>query len=293
MKTSSRKLLTVFSLGRIIMKKKNKSAFTLIELLVVIAIIALLLAVILPSLRIAKLRATRLVCMTRQRGIIEAWRLYAEENDDMLVQSDTGGTPECWVQAPQLEDGTFSIATIEDRKRGCKRGAIYPYIKTVNFFHCPSDQRIKFRPESDTQCAFRSYSLVGGLNSWWASEENEYGSGSLWATDHISYIKLSQIKVASQSLCSVEEAETEEGYNQGSWAIFVTKDVWYDPLSIYHHDSSTFGFVDGHAGFRRWRDQRTIDFFGSGGKVGFTGMPTPGNEDLDWLQAHYPYEKVK
>jgi prepilin-type N-terminal cleavage/methylation domain-containing protein len=273
------------------MARKRGLGFTLIELLVVIAIIALLLSIVLPSLRVAKLRATRLVCMTRQRGLVEAWRLYAEENDDMLVQSDTGYGPEYWVQEPQDEAGNASIETIEYRKIGCERGAIFPYIRAVNYFHCPSDLRIKFSPESSVECAFRTYSISAGLNSYWASIENEWTNE--WGTDHISYIKLSQIKVASQALCSVEEAEKLTGFNDNSWAIFVTKDVWYDPLSIYHHDSSTFGFVDGHAGFRKWRDERTIQFFESGDKIGFTGIPTPGNEDLDWLQAHYAYDKVK
>jgi prepilin-type N-terminal cleavage/methylation domain-containing protein len=67
-----------------------KRAFTLIELLVVIAIIALLLAIILPALQAAKEQAAKLICMTRERGLVEAWRLYAEDNDGWLVNSDTG-----------------------------------------------------------------------------------------------------------------------------------------------------------------------------------------------------------
>jgi prepilin-type N-terminal cleavage/methylation domain-containing protein/prepilin-type processing-associated H-X9-DG protein len=58
-----------------------KKAFTLIELLVVIAIIALLLAIILPSLKKTKEKAQDLICRTRVRGIGQAIGLYLNDND--------------------------------------------------------------------------------------------------------------------------------------------------------------------------------------------------------------------
>ena len=59
----------------------RRKGFTLIELLVVIAIIAMLLAVLLPSLNEAKKRARALVCKSNlhQWGLI--WKLYTDDND--------------------------------------------------------------------------------------------------------------------------------------------------------------------------------------------------------------------
>jgi hypothetical protein len=180
--------------------------------------------------------------------------------------------------------------TIEGRKEGIRRGGLFPYIESIKFYHCPSDRRIK-EPEESLACAYRSYSIPAGLNSNWASEANEWTNE--WRTDHISYKKLSDIKVASQSLCFVEEAETEQGYNQHSWALYVATDQWYDPLSIFHNDSSTFGFVDGSASWRRWRDPRTIKLFTPGEKGGGTSEIQSDNVDLEWCQAHYAYERLK
>jgi prepilin-type N-terminal cleavage/methylation domain-containing protein len=55
----------------------SKKAFTLIELLVVIAIIALLLAILLPSLSLVKQQAKDLVCRTNVRRIGVSLNLYA------------------------------------------------------------------------------------------------------------------------------------------------------------------------------------------------------------------------
>jgi prepilin-type N-terminal cleavage/methylation domain-containing protein len=75
--------------------------FTLIELLVVIAIIGILLAILIPGLRIAKELATGAVCLSNQRGLITGWILYANENDSQLISPlacyDHSGQTGPWV----------------------------------------------------------------------------------------------------------------------------------------------------------------------------------------------------
>ncbi|MHC4636981.1 MAG: type II secretion system protein [Planctomycetota bacterium] len=59
------------------MKRKG---FTLVELLVVIAIIALLMAILMPTLSRVRLMAQKLVCGTHQTGIIKACITYATDD---------------------------------------------------------------------------------------------------------------------------------------------------------------------------------------------------------------------
>ncbi len=62
----------------------NRKGFTLIELLVVIAIIALLLSIVIPSLRSARELANRVTCGTNMRGLSQAILTYANDQDDYL-----------------------------------------------------------------------------------------------------------------------------------------------------------------------------------------------------------------
>src|SRR5208337_1200383 len=74
--------------------RTRAGAFTLIELLVVIAIIAILAALLLPALILARMKAQAIQCMNNHRQLALAWRMYADDNRDVLVYaSDDPGDP--------------------------------------------------------------------------------------------------------------------------------------------------------------------------------------------------------
>ena len=81
-------------------RKRGPAGFTLIELLVVIAIIALLVTLLMPSLKQAKELARQVKCMANQRGISLALNYYANEDDGGHFPPTPG-----WANA----SNTFSV----------------------------------------------------------------------------------------------------------------------------------------------------------------------------------------
>ena len=66
------------------MRRQHRQAFTLVELLVVIGIIALLIAILLPSLNRARAAAQFVACASNMRQVGLAMRIYAGESRDFL-----------------------------------------------------------------------------------------------------------------------------------------------------------------------------------------------------------------
>jgi len=122
-------------------------AFTLIELLVVIAIIALLMAILMPTLKRAREQGQRAVCLGNLKQLGLAWILYADDNDDRLVSSEAGGQwrsqfGEPWVGVTWASGWTQGgQLAANDQVKGIKTGALWPYVTELELYKCPAGYR--------------------------------------------------------------------------------------------------------------------------------------------------------
>jgi prepilin-type N-terminal cleavage/methylation domain-containing protein/prepilin-type processing-associated H-X9-DG protein len=115
--------------------KKNKG-FTLVELLVVISIIAILLAILMPSMKKAQEQARFVVCKSNFKTYGLAFAMYLQANRDSF---------------PHPCDCLYTTATNTALHPSCCRwhdngvtpdGPLWPYVRDKNVSYCPTFARI-------------------------------------------------------------------------------------------------------------------------------------------------------
>ncbi len=286
----------------------KKKGFTLIELLVVIAIIALLLAVMLPSLRAAKELASGAVCLSNQKNLCLSWVAYAEDNNSNLVGGSnyyvgTRATPYRWVERPLLNDtdspertapATPSQYSEDTRRNGIRAGKLFTYLEDEDVYHCPGDKSNVKYPEP--KAVFRSYAITGLMNgedfisrqSGLYSRISQYRTVSAFGSPKVLYnvAKMGEITSPGTKYVFVEEEVASHGqdFSYGGFVLLNSGNYnWWDYPADYHNESSTVGFADGHAERRRWQDSDTIKLI----KESISDPDPRNNEDLQWMIRGY------
>lgn len=290
-------MLNKTSLSKADLGRKIARGFTLIELLVVIAIIAILAALLLPALAQAKLRAQAATCLSNQKQLVLAWKMYADDNQDQIINTGTtsaGGTQLPWRFDPPNPTPNVIGMSQQDKdiaylQAGYKQGGLYQYAPNVNVLHCPADARfnvsVVFTVSNPAQnppgsFAYSSYSGAGGLNGC----DPDFDQ---WMSPHKKIAKQSGIKHPSERYVWIEENDPR-CENESWWEMDPGTSPTFtgakldDSVASWHGKNSTFAWADGHADDHHWLDAATIVFALSNDPKKLP--PAPGQPDLNNAQ---------
>jgi len=263
-------------------RERFPTGFTLIELLVVIAIIALLMAMLMPALERAREQGKRAMCLNNLKQLTLAWNLYADDNDDKIVNGASGFSN---ANMP-WGDHTNEIAWVDAYShdwdtvlQGIKDGALWPYTKNVKLYRCPTG----LAGEAIT------YSIMFSMNSVCHTEVQGVTGAHVKSR--------SEIHSPSPAYRLVF---IDEGYmTADAFAVYYTDERWFDDPPVRHGDGATVSFADGHSEHHKWKGRWTI-FAGLAAIMGHTGSYVPGDivngdpdtppadtadfQDLYWMQ---------
>lgn len=252
--------------------RARERAFTLIELLVVIAIIAILMAVLMPALHRAREQGRRAACLSNVKQLALAWNMYADENDDKIVNGATGfsfrttpwgehGKERAWVDGYHPDD-------LEAAKLDIRNGALWPYVQSEKIYRCPTGKRGE---------AF-TYSIMFSMNA----VNHPWSQGIVGA--HVK--KRNEIRPSPATrLVFIDEGRmTTDAY-----AVYIHLEQWFDSPPVRHGDGTNVSFADGHAEHWKWAGIDTIkharaDDDAGGPQVGKSPESQAGYEDLYRVQ---------
>jgi prepilin-type processing-associated H-X9-DG protein len=229
-------------------------------------------AVLLPALNKAREHGKRAACLSNLKQLTLAWTMYAQANDDKIVNgapvdgapcpADMGCPPGTNCAAPATPASSSWAAGLHDNElpwvgpawvpkvpppgflpaeKCCQQcamqsGALWKYLKQEGTYCCPTGEKN----------ALVTYPIVDSMNGKY-----------YWSTPNISSLmikNLNQIKGAAQRFVFIDEGRL----SPDSYAVYYHLDtLWYDPPMVRHGMGTNVSYADGHSARLMWKSKNT------------------------------------
>ncbi len=237
--------------------RSAKSGFTLIELLVVIAIIAILAALLLPALALAKQKAQTTACLSNLKQVGVALYMYCNDNDDWLPPGPNANPS--WSALDLTQRAAYQDSTSDHRMLPYY---LYSYLaypapdpnatNVCKVFFCPGFVKALSTGQMNAYMNYYSYSLTrtnniiqsnGSMGLPWYpfGKRPDYGPNKLGALAAISPLS------TCWAIADVDQQALDansSGNTGASWWAFI-------PTSPVHGSIRNYLYFDNHVGTKK------------------------------------------
>ena len=196
-----------------------------------------------------------MVCLNNLKQLMLAYNFYLDDNDGKLVNGDTGEygwetntdmykpppSPGAhYNETPWVLKDWEGNPTLDEKKQAILDGALYPYVKNVKVYSCPT-------------------LLAGNLRTYAISDAMNCKG---WDNNRVLLKHETEIRQPHVRITFLDDGGTG-GATLGGWTLYSIYSganawTWWDPPPIRHGDGTTFAFADGHVEYWKWQDPRTV-----------------------------------
>jgi prepilin-type processing-associated H-X9-DG protein len=225
----------------------DSAAFTLLDLLTVIAVLVVLTVLILPALARTQPDSRAFQCRNNLSQMSRAWRMYADDNNDLLLAAESVSTSQkrvVWLSG--YVDFNGSNPSNWDVNQDLAKSPIQPYLgkNVYTSWRCPADQSaVSVGGKKLPRVRSISMSQVFGNGSWLPSPTYRvYAKGA---------------EIVNPAKTWVFMDEHPDSINDGSFASqmaavgSVSAQIIDFPAS-YHDGACGLSFADGHSENHKW-----------------------------------------
>ena len=259
------------------------AGFSQVDLLTVIGVLVVLGLLLTPALARTVVTDQAVQCRNNLRQLLNAWRMYAEDNNGTLPANHDGGiTHGSWANG--WEDFT-SNNTGNTNLLYLANALLGPYVsRQTALFKCPADVSMCQewgRPMPRVRSISMNMFVEG--NAYQGQKSNP--QGAYWFQTYRAYTKLSDMIQPVPSDLIVFADEHPDSIND-CWLItdVTSPNTWLDLPASYHGNACGMAFADGHSTTHRWLNGSTAQPIL---RIQRNSFPVPpGSADLQWMFQH-------
>jgi type II secretory pathway pseudopilin PulG len=225
---------------------------------VVIAVIAVLMAILMPALQRAREQGQRAVCMSTLKQLTLCWIMYADDNDDRLVNGEAGidwtnrathvrepyWVGRCWDQynVPGGRRVPRQQQILEIQKGIFWQGK---YVTDLGAFACPTGIRDEML----------TYNLMDGVNGMARAGTYNGTAPAMQNGKKLWVKKRGEIADPATRLVFIDEGWATPDSFAVHWNSNFT---WWDTAPVRHGDGTIVSFATGHVEYKKWKGTETI-----------------------------------